>query len=422
MAIQIVFIVILIILSACFSASETALFSVGMIRIRTLSRQGDRTAKVIERLRDDPKTLLGAILVGNNVVNVAAASLATAMAIETFGSIGVGIATGILTIIILICGEFAPKTYAAHHAERLAYAFALPISGLTWLLRPIIIVLNAIVSGIVRHEGPPTPQTVSEDEIKTLAQMGVKAGTVEKGEKELIERVFLFNDITASDVMTPRENMVFLDGNKTLAEAMPLIQAAGYSRFPVYGRDKTEDILGIIHIKKIMERITAGDENEAGSILIRDLAEPAAFVPKTKVIDDLLRDMQKHRIHMAMVVNEFGSVVGLVTFEDLLEELVGEIADESDVDELVIKRVDKNNIICHGGAEIIDINRFFNTRLVAPPHKTIGWVILKEFGSIPSRGQEVPLGDGLTAIIEEMADRRVNRVRLSKTAPETEDR
>lgn len=420
MAVQIVLIVVCILASACFSASETALFSVSMIRIRTLSRQNDRTAKTIEKMRDDPQTLLGAILLGNTLVIVTATSLTTAIAIEYFGDAAVGIATGLMIIVTLIVGECIPKAYAAHNNERVAYVLALPVYGLTKLLRPILTLVNAVVGLAVRHEGPPAPPMVSEEEIKTMTQMGVRAGTVEKGEKELIERVFLFNDITAHDVMTPREHMVCLDGNKTLAETMPLIQAAGYSRYPVYGQDKKE-FAGIIHIKNVLEDMAGTATREPGTALVRDLAEPATFIPKTKVIDDLLREMQKHRIHMALVVNEFGSVVGLVTLEDLLEELVGEIADESDIDELIIKRIDKNNIVCHGDAEITDVNRFFNTRLVAPPHKTISWIILKEFGGIPNRDQEVALGDGLTATIEEIAGLRIHKVRLSKAATEKDN-
>jgi putative hemolysin len=406
--------IVLLFLSACFSASETAIFSLGIVRIRTLAQKGNKAAKILEKLRDNPKTLLGALLLGNNVVNMSAGALTTVVAIEQFGNTAVGIATGLITVAIIIFGEFLPKSFAAHHSEWLALALARPVDLLTRVLRPILVVINFLVDRIFRAAPPPTAPVFGEDEIKTMAQMGVKAGTLERGEKEMIERVFLFNDVTASDVMTPKEGVIFLDGKKSLADALPLIKSSEFSRYPVFENDKN-NIVGTIHLKDIFIRIAENPTVSFSLIAMKDLAEPAAFVPHTKPSDDLLREMQRQHLHMAIVVNEYGSVLGVVTFEDLLEELVGEISDESDVDEHTVKRVDRLNVIAHGDVEIKDLNRFFNTKIQGPPHKSLGWVILKELGSIPTGGQQVKIADGLVATVEEILNLRINKVRLTKT-------
>ncbi len=398
--------------SAVLSGSEAAFLAASEIHVSTLVQKKDKRAIQLEKLRGNMHRLLGVVLLGQVVSDVSASALATYIATTTFGDFGVGLAMGLMTLLVFIFGQLVPKLYGARQPEKWSLRLAGPISMLTVVLGPVLTVLEAIVRVIFGSEVHFTPQrTVSEEEIKTMASMGVKAGTLEKGEKELIERVFLFNDVTASDVMTPRESIVFLDGKKTLAEAMPVIISSEFSRYPVFENDKN-NIIGIVHIKELIKRLSSETGQPAPAI--RDLAEPAIFVPKTKVISDLLRDMQKQHLHMAVVVNEYGSVEGVVTFEDLLEELVGEISDESDVDEHVIKRVDKLNVIAHGDAEVKDVNRFFNVKITAPPHKSLGWVILKELGSIPVKGQQVKIADNLTATIEEMINLRINKVRLTK--------
>ncbi len=411
MSLYLILILFFLLVSAGFSGAEAAFLSVSDIRIQTLVQQKDRRAFAVEKLKTNVQRLLGILLLGQTVCDVASSAIATYAATNYFGEFGVGLATGLMTLMVLIFVQLIPKSYAAHRPESWSLRLAGPISTLAVVLSPVMAVVDRIADLFIAPDARLKHTTaVSEEEIKTMASMGVRAGTLERGEKELIERVFLFNDITASDVMTPRESIVFLDGKKTLAEAMPVLIASEFSRYPVFENDKN-NIVGIVHIKELIKRVAA---NEQPSPAIRELAEPAIFVPKTKVISDLLRDMQKQHLHMAVVVNEYGSVEGVVTFEDLLEELVGEISDESDVDEHVIKRVDKLNVIAHGDAEVKDVNRFFNVRIQAPPHKSLGWVILKELGSIPVKGQQIKIADNLTATVEEMLNLRINKVRLTK--------
>jgi CBS domain containing-hemolysin-like protein len=280
---------------------------------------------------------------------------------------------------------------------------------------PLVRVLDRLVEYITPFDDTEARPTVSEEEIKTLARLGVKAGTIEKEESELIERVLLFSDITAEDVMTPAEKVVYLDGGRTVAEVADVIATEGFSRYPVWDGKQT-NVVGITHIREIFERIAGNPADAMGSVRIKDLAEPAMVVVATMKIDDLLRAFQKQHTHMALVVNEYGSVIGLVTIEDLLEELVGEIADETDVDTHVIKRVDKNTVIVHGDAEVVDVNRFFNTRIEGPANKTLSRVILEKLERVPAQGETVAITDDLGAEIMVASTTKIERIRLVKKA------
>jgi len=402
--------------SAVLSGAEAAYLAVSDVHVRTLiDNKKDKRAPALLKLRTNMHRLLGVLLLGQVVSDVSASTLAAYIATQLFGGVGIGIATGVMTIMVFTFGQLLPKLYGAKTPEKWALRLTVIIVPLTAALGPVLTVIEKIIKLIIGREVHFEQQRiVSEDEIKTMTSMAVQAGTLEKGEKELIERVFLFNDITAGDIMTPKEGVIFLDGKKSLAEALPLIKSSEYSRYPVFENEKN-NIVGTIHVKDIFIRIAENPAADLTQIVTKDLAEPAAFVPHTKPIDELLREMQKQHLHLAIVVNEYGSVLGIVTFEDLLEELVGEISDESDIDEHTIKRVDKLNVIAHGDAEVKDINRFFNVKITAPPHKSLGWVILKELGSIPAKGQQIKIAEGLTATVEEMINLRIHRIRLTKT-------
>lgn len=410
---QLVILILLLGCSAFFSSSETALFSVNMLRVHTLARQGNAAAKLVEKLRANPRVLLGTILLGNNAVNIGASALATVIAIEAFGDAALGIVTGILTLLVLIFCDFIPKAFAAHSPEKIAFLFAYPIRFLTVVFGPIVVVLERFVEFITPFDDKESVPAVSEEEIKTLARLGVKAGTIEKEESELIERALLFSDITAEDVMTPAEKIVYLDGSKTVAEVVDFIAEEGFSRYPVWDGSAT-NIVGITHIRDIFERIAGDPASAMGSVKIRDVAEAAMYVAETMRIDDLLRSFQKQRTHMALVVNEYGTIVGLVTIEDLLEELVGEIADETDVDTHIIKRIDKHTVIIHGDVQVSDVNRFLNTRIGEPPNKTINRIILEQLGSIPEQGETVHIMNDLVAEVLVVSGLHIERVRLTK--------
>ncbi len=404
-------IVFFLAVAACFEGAETSLLSIGEVRLQTLVKRGDRRAAVAAKLRSNVRTLLGTLLLGQTVCDIAAASLATLVAHDLMGDSGVAIETVVMTTVVLIFVNLIPKSHAANHVEWWALTVARPVHTLTVVLRPLIALIDRFVALFVKSKGAEA--VVTEEEIKTMTYLGVKTGAVESGEKELIERVFLLNDITANDVLTPKEFMICLDARKPLADAIAVINSHGFSRYPVY--DGTPDVIvGIVHIKDLIAKMAAPAE----PLTLRDVMAAPVFVKETELVDDLFRDMKRRRTHMAIVVNGEKAVVGLVTLEDLLEELVGEISDESDVDENVIKRVDKHTIIAHGDTDIPDINRFFNTKIEQGEERTIGRLVRKKAGKATKQGQPVMVADGLMAVVEQVSRGRILRVRLIKSVNE----
>jgi CBS domain containing-hemolysin-like protein len=411
-----VVILILVFISATFSGSEAAFLAISDVHLRTLADKGNKRASRAIKLKQNMHRLIGVHLITQTISDICAAALATAVATKIAGDFGIGLAAGVMSLIVFVAVNLIPKSLAANNPDAWVLFMARPISWVMPVLGPITSFIEKCVSRVVPGIGPHAVNVhVDEDEIRTMAKMGVQAGTVETGEKEMIERVFLFNDITSFDVMTPEEDIVMVDGNSTVAEALSMASSSGLSRFPVFDNDKS-NVIGLIHIKDMLRCLEEDSGCNRESAVKRFASDPT-FIPKTKPIDDLLREFQKLHNHMALVVNERGSVIGLVTLEDLLEELVGEIADESDIDKHIIQRVDKDTVIVHGDVEIKDINRFLNTKIEAPSRQTLSWVILKELGSIPGEGQQVELADNLVATIEEMNKLKICRVRLDKDLP-----
>lgn len=403
-------VILLLFLSAGFEGAETALFSVSDIRIQTLTKNGNNAAAIVGRLKSNIRRLLGTLLLGQTVCDIGAASLATLIAHDISGDFAVAFETGIMTVVVLIFVNLIPKSHAAHSSEKWALAAARPVLVLTVVLGPIVTALDKFASLFVPSGA--AGMLVTEEEIRTMTRMGVSTGAVESGEKELIERVFLFNDITASDVLTPKEIMVTLDADKTLGEALAAINSQKFSRYPVY-EGSPDAVVGVVHIKDLLSRVS--EPGALSKLKVRDFMSEPVFVSEIALIDDLFREFKRKRVHMAIVVNDSKAVVGLVTLEDLLEELVGEISDESDVDEYVIKRVDKHTVLVHGDTDIPDINRFFNVRIEAGDFRTIGRLVRAKAGRIPKQGQPVTVADGIMAVVEQVNRGRILKVRLIKS-------
>jgi putative hemolysin len=412
MAIYIFVIILLVAFSAMLSGAEAAFLAVSDIRLRTLCDQGNKQAALVIKLKSDMRKLLAVILATQTASDTLASALATLAATKATGDVGVGIAAGVMTFITFIAVNLIPKSLAAANPIGWVLNLARAAQVLVLVFHPLVAGIDKLVSRLLPVDTMIGPIHTSEDDIRTMAKLAVQEGTVETGEREMIERVFLMNDITAFDVMTPGEEMVMLEAGQSIAETMNLVNSSGFSRYPVFRGEKSE-VIGVLHIKDMFRRISDNPDNGLKTP-VGELVEPAIFVPKTKLIDDLLTEFQKLRNHMALVVNEHGSIVGLVTLEDLLEELVGEIADESDVDNYIIKRIDKDTIIIHGEVEVKDVNRFLNTKIDAPAHKSLAWVVMKELGSIPHEGQKVSIAHNLTATVEEMINLKISKIRLDK--------
>jgi CBS domain containing-hemolysin-like protein len=396
----------LIFLSAVISAAEIGFFSVNETRLRALADAGSRRAGMALHLRANPQRLLSTIMIGDNLVNIGAASFATVITIELFGSEAVAIATGVLTFMLLIFGDIVPKTLAAKHAVAVALAMAYPLYWIEQLLSPVLFVLEPMIGKLTGGKGLTVP-FVTEEELKIMLDAGGKAGLIETEEVKMIKNVFQLNDITAEDAMAPRLYMFALDGNLRLKEVEEKLYQSKYSRIPVF--DGTLDnITGILYKTKALMELAQGHSD----VRLKDIAHPALFVPLTKPADELMKQFQQEKRHMAIVVNEFGGVMGVVTLEDLLEEVVGEIMDETDITEELIKRIGKNAILVHGRTEVRRINEFLKVGLDEEA-KTISGLIQEHLGRIPAAGEEIKIGT-CRLIVHEADPRSIKSVQIVK--------
>ncbi|MDO8581793.1 MAG: hemolysin family protein, partial [bacterium] len=318
---------ILLALSAFFSAVEIAFFSLSPGKVRSMVRRGVSGATIVERLRKNPQRLLVTVLLGNNLVNIFAAALATQLSLAVFGSFGIGVATGAVTLVVLVFGEIFPKAIAHAHARRLACKTAYLVLALQYLLFPIIVPLEYCTRLFFRLTGTShRPQKVSEDEIRSLMHIGVEEGSMEQHEREFVDRLFQFSDITLDTIMMPIDAVIMVDGESLVHDVADFIARSGYSRFPVYEKNK-QNIVGVAHIKKIFRATLSPEERDQP--IVQFAKQTLTFSPATRLIDAFYQ-MQSTRIPHALVKKDNATVVGFVTIEDVLEELVGEIYDESD--------------------------------------------------------------------------------------------
>lgn len=410
-------ILICLILSGFFSGAEIAFFSITESRLQTMVEEKRRAAKLALYLRQNPQRLLSTILIGNNVVNLAAASLVSVVTYQYFGSEGVAVATGVLTIIVLLFGEIVPKTLCAKHAPMAVQILSHPIYWVEKLFSPILYLLEPFILKMTGGRGLTVP-FVTEEELLIMLEAGGKAGVLETEEVKMIKNVFEFTDLTAEDVMTPRNYMFGLNGELTLGEAKEDLFKATYSRIPVY-QDNLDNVTGILYRHQALKELAQGNDITR----LKDLARPPLFVPEAKPADDLLKQFQQEKRHIAMVVNEFGGVIGLVTTEDLLEEVVGEILDETDITEELIKRIGKNQILVSGRTEVRKINEFLKVELDEEEQNTISGLIQQELGHIPSVGEELQ-ADGCRLIVRDADEKSIKSVQIQKVevaTPETHE-
>ncbi len=327
---EIILIFVLIVFSAFFSLSETALLSVGKIRIRHLAESGNNNAKQVVRLLENPEHFLAAILIGNNTVNISASVLATDVALHTFGNSGIAIATGVMTLLILVFGEVFPKTLASRNAENIAMLVANPITIFINIIRPIVWFLTTIVNSMIVLVGGKEPVKhpfVTEEMINMLLKVGEKEGTIEKHEREIISNVFDFTDEKAHGVMTKRENIISIEESETLETALKLINESGHSRIPVYRKD-FDNIIGMIYAKDFLKF----RDYELGRTRVREILRPLLIVKAGRDISSVMKELQQKKMAISIVVDNNMKVMGLVSIEDILEELVGEIFDEYDAE------------------------------------------------------------------------------------------
>ncbi len=406
-SIALIFFVACLILSGFFSGSEVALISINPAKVRTLVEQKKKGSVALERLKADPDRLLITILIGNNLVNIAAASIATAVAISIWGEIGVGVATFFTTLVLLTLGEIIPKTYASRSSEQVALLVARPILYMSYVLYPLFWILDLGKKAFSREQ--VIRPTVTEDEIKQWIDVGEEEGTIEEQEHEMLYRVFRFSDTITREVMTPRTDVVMIDVEDPLEDSINIFNETGYTRIPVYD-DQIDNIIGILNVKDVFEAIYSKREG----VTIPDLIYEAYFVPETKDIDDLLRELQKKKLHIAIVINEYGTFAGIITVEDILEELVGEIMDEFDEEEPEIQKISDMVYIIDARAWVERVNETLNIHLpLDDSYETIGGLIINQLGHIPRKGEVVEIPEsGIRLMVMRMADKRIEDLKL----------
>ena len=389
--IRIVILIILLLLSAFFSSSETALTTVSRIRMRSLAEEGNRRAARVLTVTDNSAKMLSAILIGNNIVNLSASSIATALAIELFGSAGAGIATGILTILILIFGEISPKTMATIRAEKLSLRFSGILLILMKVLTPVIFIINALAMIVLRIFGvDPTEKNrgMTESELRTIVDVGHESGVIETEEKEMINNVFDFGDAEAKEVMVPRIDMTFVQADSTYEEVLEIYREDRFTRLPVYEED-TDDVIGILNIKDLL---LCDKENFS----LRQLMREPYFTYEYKNTAELLIEMRSSSINIAIVLDEYGTTAGLITLEDLVEEIVGEIRDEYDEDEEdPIQKLSDREYLVEGSMNLEDFSDYFNLKLESDDYDSIGGYMIGLLDHLPKIRESVTTPDGI---------------------------
>lgn len=401
---QLIALIILVLLSAFFSSAETSLTTVNRVRLKTLAEEGNRRAKTALEVLDKYGKMLSAILIGNNIVNLSASALATTLAIHIHFT--VGIATAILTVVILIFGEIVPKNMAMINSEKMALLYASMISGLMKLLTPLIFVIDSLAKGIMKlfRVDADKKTAMTENELRTYVEVGHEDGVIESEEREMIYNVFDFGDAVAKDVMIPRIDMVTVDKEATYEEVMEVFKDCMYTRIPVFEENK-DNIIGLINIKDF---ILVEDK---AKFRISDILRQAYYTYEFKKTADLLVEMRQKCFNVAFVLNEYGGTAGMITLEDLLEEIVGEIRDEYDSDEeQLIQKMQDRTYLVEGSMKLSDINDELGTDLQSEDYDSIGGLIIEHLDRVPEDGAQIVTDQGIRLQVQGVSQNRILKV------------
>lgn len=408
MGIRLVLVILLLSLSAFFSSAETALTTVSKMRIRTLAEAGDKKAITLMKVIENPGKMLSMILVGNNIVNLSASSMMTTLTMELFGSKAVGVATGVLTLLILVFGEITPKTMATLNAERLSLAYAGIVYWLMRLLTPVIFLVNKLSTAVMfllRVDPNKKPDAITEDELRTIVEVSHEEGVIESEEKKMINNVFDFGDAVARDVMVPRIDMVMVDVNATYKELIELFRKERFTRIPVY-ENSTDNVIGIINVKDFLLY------DNAQKFSLRDLLRQPLYTYEYKKTAELMVEMRKTSNNIIIVLDEYGATAGLITLEDMLEEIVGDIRDEYDEDEEdEVKEIAPNEYLVSGSAKLDDLNDRLDLELESEDYDSIGGLVIGLLEHLPEEGEAVDCGN-IRLVVEHVEKNRIDKIRL----------
>jgi CBS domain containing-hemolysin-like protein len=409
--IEITALVVLIGLSGFFSGLEVALVGIRKSKVIQLFNEGRKGSKALHKLKMNPSWMMSSVNLGNNLVNVGASALATSLAIRLFGDDGLGIAVGIMTFLILVFGEITPKTYCNANSTKIALKYAPVLLVFSYVFYPIVKFFETITKGVVKMTGSSqTPPPITEEEIKGVIDQGLEEKAIERDEMELVHGALKFDDTVIRSVMTPRTKMFSLNSKMLLFEALPQINQSGHSRIPIYG-NSSDDIVGFIHVRDVLKEL----ERDNKMVSLEQIARKPVFASQEKMVSALLKEMKGRKTHMAMVVDEHGGVEGLVTLEDLLEEIVGEIEDETDLTRQAgYEKIDQDTIITNGDIEIDTINEIFKTKVPeGDDYASLNGLLHERLQDIPQEGDKVEVED-LRIIVEKVLKNFPKKIRIEK--------
>lgn len=389
------------------------MMTVNKIRVRNLAEAGLSHAVVLEKILSNQPKMLSAILIGNNIVNISASSLMTVLVTDVLGNKYVGIGTGVLTLLVLIFGEITPKTSATIYSETLSLKFAKPIYLIMQVLTPLIVVVDGLSKGVLKmiHVDPNKKQdAITEDELRTIVEVSHEEGVIESDEKKMIYNVFDFGDSVAKDIMVPRIDMTFLDVNASYQEIMDIFRQEKYTRYPVY-EETTDNVIGVLNIKDIF--LKGGEEGFS----VRKYLRKPLYTYEFKKVAELMREMRKAAISIVIVLDEYGSTVGLITLEDMLEEIVGDIRDEYDGDEeKSIQRIAPREYMVDGSVKLDDLDERLNLELQSDEYDSIGGLVIGLLNHLPQEKEEVVV-ENVRLVVECVDKNRIDKIHLYLLSP-----
>lgn len=406
----------LIMLSGFFSSAESAFTTANKVKLRTMAEDGDKAAARVLRILTHYRKMLGTILVGNNIVNLSATALSATLAMELFGNAGVSIATAILTFIIIIFGEIVPKNRGTSSSEKLALSYGKAIEFLMVVLSPLVFAVNFIARGIMKAMNIPYDKgsdVITEDELRTYVDVGHEGGAIEEGERKMINNVFDFSDAVAKDIMIPRIDMTTVSSDSGYEEVMEVFRENMFTRLPVYEEDNPDNMIGIVNIKDFIY------VEKSDRFSIRSIMRPAYYTYEYKKTSDLMRELRRRTESVAFVQSEYGGTVGMITMEDLVEEIVGDIRDEYDEDENdLIQQINEKKYAVQGNMKLDDVNDNLGTDFDSEDYDSVGGLMIEKLERIPRDREKITLDDGTILEAQGVKQNRIQIVLI--TLPEKE--
>lgn len=412
---SIIIIALSIIFIAVLSSSESSFIAVNKIRIRSLMEKGDSRAKAVQKILDEHDKLFSAVILSGNLFTVLATSIGTALALKYFGEDGIIIAIIVMTFLTVVFGELAPKTFAVTHSEKVSLLLARPVAFYIRLISPLVWIFKITSNLIIRMLGgkkKPVSPFVTEEEIKTMINIGEEEGTLEEEEKEMLHKVFEFGDKVVTEAMVPRTEIISIPDDSTVGDALKLVLEEGYSRYPVI-KENIDSVIGILYVKDIVKQMAQGKiENYTP---ITEIVREAYYIPENKMVTELLDEMQKKKIQIAIVMDEYGGTAGLITLEDIIEEIVGGLQDEFEAmeGEKEVEIIDERTFIVAGQTGLDEINELVGVELASQDFHTIGGFVFGLFRRLPKVGEQVRYHN-LRFLILEMEDRKISKIKITR--------